>query len=79
MQLVRQAPIEGEFLQYAWTARTIADAEDGAVEIKDNLSRGFKLIIVALVGKLFGSVMKRLESESWGAVLTPRCAEMLAL
>ena len=79
MQLVGQTSVEGKLLEDAWTTRTIADAEDGAVEIEDNLSRCFKLIVVSLVGKFFGRIMKRLESESWGAVLAPRCAEVLAL
>ena len=37
MQLIRETPVEGEFLQYAWTTRTIANAEDGAIEIQDDL------------------------------------------
>ena len=48
MQLVGQTSVEGELLEDAWTTRTIADAEDGTVEIEDDLSRGFELIVVAL-------------------------------
>ena len=66
-------------MQDAWTTRTIADAEDGTVEIEDDLSRGFELIVVALCAKFLGRIMKHLESESRSAVLAPRCAEVLAL
>ena len=79
MQLVGQTPVEGELLEDAWTTRTIADAEDGTVEIEDDLSRVFKLIVVAFCAKFLGRIMKRLESESRSAVLAPRCAEVLAL
>ena len=48
MQLVGQTSVEGKLLEDAWTTRTIADAEDGTVEIEDDLSRGFELIVVAL-------------------------------
>ena len=48
MQLVGQAPVQGELLQDAWATRTITDAEDGTVEIEDDLARGFELIVVAL-------------------------------
>lgn len=48
MQLVGQTSVEGKLLQDAWATRTITDAEDGTVEIEDDLSRGFELIVVAL-------------------------------
>ena len=48
MQLVGQTPVEGELLEDAWTTRTIADTEDGTVEIENDLSTGFELIVVAL-------------------------------
>lgn len=48
MQLVGQTSVEGKLLQDAWTTRTIADAKNGTVEIEDDLSRGFELIVVAL-------------------------------
>ena len=79
MQLVGQTSVEGELLEDAWTTRTIADAEDGTVEIEDDLSRGFKLIVVAFCAKFLGRIMKRLESESRSAFLAPRCAEVLTL
>ena len=79
MQLVGQAPVQGKLLQDAWATRTITDAEDGTVEIEDDLSRGFELIVVAFCAKFLGRIMKRLESESRSAVLAPRCAEVLTL
>ena len=77
MQLVGQAPVEGELLQHARATRAVANTEDGTVEIQDNLLRGFELIVVALRTKFFGCIMKCLECESWGAVFTPRRTEML--
>ena len=51
MQLVGQASVECELLQHARATRAVAnteDAEDGTVEIQDDLLRGFELIVVAL-------------------------------
>ena len=79
MQLVGQTSVEGKLLQDAWTTRTIADAKNGTVEIEDDLSRGFELIVIALCAKFLGRIMKRLECESRSAVLAPRCAEVLTL
>ena len=77
MQLVGQAPVEGELLQHARATRAVADTEDGTVEIQDDLFRGFELIVVALRTKFFGCIMKCLERESWSAVFAPRRTEVL--
>ena len=79
MQLIRQARIEGKFLKYTRATRAITDTQDSTVEIQDDLVRFLQLIVIAFVGKLFGCVMKRLESKSWSAILAPGSAEDLTM
>ena len=79
MQLIGEGTVESELLKDTGTTGTVADAEDGTVEIQDDVVGGLELVVVARIGELLGRVRQRLEREARGAFVTPWGAEALAM